>query len=216
MGNWSATFVIPATGSGLQTIAASGSFTPTVTVTFTVFSQRGNISVSPLQGYPGSSAKVTGTNFGSYETDITVTYDGKPLASSISADGGGSWSASFVVPPSPSGSHVIGAYGPATPAVAVSNKNFIVTPIISISPAFGPPGTSVTVTGSGFGASETGITVIFAGNQIASGISANTLGGWSTSIVIPASPSGPYIIGAYGPATSVYAVPGVTFTNNGP
>ena len=105
-----------------------------------------------------------------------MTYDSTPVGQGIAADSQGGWSTAFVVPASASGSHSIGAYGSVTLKASVPNLNFTVTPGISIGRSSGAAGTSVTVTGSGFGAGETGITVTYDGTPVAQGITANSQG----------------------------------------
>ena len=66
---------------------------------------------------------VTGSGFGAYETGITITFDGSPVASAISADSQGNWSGTFTVPASPSGAHTLNAYGSITPTSSDSRHN---------------------------------------------------------------------------------------------
>lgn len=66
-------------------------------------------------------------------------------------------------------------------------------PAISISRTKGAPGTSVTVTGSGFGASERGITVTFDGTPVASGISANPQGAGASPSLSRPQPQAPIL-----------------------
>jgi hypothetical protein len=214
-GGWSATFVVPASASSSHSIDASGSVTPAASVSNVTFTITAGISISRLSGAAGSSVTVTGSSFGASETGVTVTYDGTTVAQSITANSEGGWSAAFVVPASASGSHSIDAYGSVTTAASVPNMTFTVTPGISISRPSGAAGSSVTVTGSGFGASETGITVTYDGTPIAQSITANSLGGWSATFEVPASTSGSHKIGAYGSLAQTGSVTEVGF-NIGP
>ncbi len=191
------TLVVPASPSGPHTIVASGP-NNSANTTFTVTP---GISVSPSSGAPGTTITVTGSGFSANETAIKVTYDGTAVATTPSApstNSQGGWSATFVVAVSPSGSYNIGASGSTTSAGSVSNKTFTVTPCISTNSPSAAPGSSVTITGSGFGASETGIAITYDSTVVASGISANYQGGWSRTFVVPASPSSCHIIEAYG------------------
>lgn len=131
------------------------------------------ISIWPSSGPLGSSILVTGFGFSANEARITVTYDGIPVASGIWADSRGAWSDTFVVPDSsPSGSHhIIDASSPSTLATTVPDITFTVTPGIDITGicmtdrTSEAAGRSITVTGCGFSANETGITVTYNGNQ---------------------------------------------------
>ena len=115
------------------------------------------------------------------------------------------------MPASASGSHVINAYGSVTPKASVPTLSFTATPGISISRASGAAGTSVTVSGSGFGAGETGIAVTYDGTPAAQGITANLQGGWSAVFVVPDSVSGYHTIGAYGSLTQAATVAEASF-----
>ena len=210
-GGWSAAFIVPASASGSHVINAYGPVTPAASVPNINSSITPVISVSRSSGPPGDRVTVTGLSFGSGETGITVTYDSIPVTQGITADSQGGWGAAFVVPATASGSHSIGAYGSVTPKASVPNITSTVTPRISISRASGAAGTSVTVTGSGFGAGETGITVTVDGATIAQGITANFQGGWNSDFVMPASASGSHSIGAYGSLTQAASVTEVGF-----
>jgi len=210
-GGWSATFVVPASASSSHSIGAYGSVTPVSSIPNITFTVTPGISISRSSGAAGSPVTVTGLSFGASETGITVTYDGTPVAQSIIANSQGGWSAAFVAPASASGSHVIGAYGSVTTAASVPNMTFTVTPGISISRSSGATGSSVTVTGSGFGASETGITVTYDGTPVAQNITANSQGGWSATFEVPASTSGSHSIGAYGSLTQTASATEVGF-----
>ena len=78
---------------------------------------------------------------------------------------------------------------------------FVVTPGISyLSPSSGAVGTSVTITGSGFGASQSGSTITF------NGVSAASVSNWSnTSITLPVpvgASSGPVVVTVGGLASN--------------
>ena len=210
-GGWSAAFEIPASTSGSHNIDAYGSVTTPASVPNMTFAVTAGISISRSSGAAGSSVTVTGSGFGASETGITVTYDGTPVAQGITANPDGGWSAAFVVPASASSSHSIDAYGSITTAASVPNITFTVTSGISISRSSGAAGSSLTVIGSSFGASETGITVTYDGTPVAQGITANFDGGWSVAFLVPASASGSHSIDAYGSVTTAASVPNVTF-----
>jgi hypothetical protein len=210
-GGWSAAFPVPASASGSHVISAYGSFTPAASVTSITSTITPVISVSRSSGPPGSWVTVTGLSFGAGETGVTVIYDSTPVGQGIAADSQGGWSTAFVVPASASGSHSIGAYGSVTLKASVPNLNFTVTPGISIGRSSAAAGTSVTVSGSGFGAGETGIAVTYDSTLVAQGITANFQGGWSAAFVVPASGSGSHSIGAYGSLTQAASVTEVGF-----
>jgi hypothetical protein len=205
-GGWKVTFAVPSSPAGSHTIDAYGSNSQASTIADVTFTVTAGIALNKTSATPGSSITVTGTGFGAGESGITISYDGNATPSGIKADASGTWKSTFVVPNSPSGSHEIGASGPTTPATSISAVAFNVIAGISINPPSAAPGTSVTMTGVGFGASETGITITYDDKQVATGITANPQGGWTRNFVIPPSSSGAHSVSAAGsvtPATSL-------------
>ncbi len=150
-------------------------------MTFTVTSTPGpNISgLSPASGPVGTSVTISGTNFGASQGSSTVTFNG--TAATVSAS---NWSATSIITSVPAGAttgYVVVTVG----GVASNGVTFTVTTassptITSLNPTSGPVGTSVTIAGTNFGASQGSSTVTF------NGTSAGTATSWSaTSIVIP-------------------------------
>lgn len=168
-------------------------------VTFTISA---GILVNPTSGAPGNSVTVTGGGFGANEAGIIVTYDGKSVASGLQANSQGGWTSTLIIPASSSGSHILDAGGASTLATSIADITFTVKPEIHTSQASGAPGSPATITGSGFGSGETGISVTFDGKSISSGIQANSEGSWSANLVIPPSTSGAHNIGAAGSASA--------------
>ncbi len=132
------------------------------------------ISLSPRSGPVGTSVTIAGSNFGSRQGTSTVRFNGILAMPS-------SWSATTIQVSVPvgatTGNVVVTVAGQASNGVAFT---VIPTPSISsVSPAFGPISTSVTVTGRHFGATQNTSTVTFNGI-------AGTPTSWSaTSIVVP-------------------------------
>ncbi|MBI2851389.1 MAG: IPT/TIG domain-containing protein [Chloroflexi bacterium] len=217
-GSWSSSFVVPDAASGSHTIDANGtSATPTLAanVPDLGFTVTPSISANRANAAPGASVTITGAGFGAGETGITVTYDGTTVTTvppSVSTNTKGGWTASFVVPASPSGSHTIDASGPSTAANSVPDITFTTSAGISANPANAAPGSSITITGSGFSASETGITVTYDGNQVASVATADPTGGWKATFVVPASAKGAHTIDASGSTTLAATIADLTFT----
>src|SRR5205807_1187246 len=104
---------------------------------------------SPIQGPIGTSVTISGAYFGATQGTSTVTFNGTASTPT-------SWSASSIVVPVPSGLTPASVPVVVTVAGQTSNVvNFGVTPKInSLSPILGPIGTSVTVSGSNFGATQ--------------------------------------------------------------
>ena len=124
------------------------SLTPTIT------------SLNPSNGPAGTSVTITGTNFGATQGNSTVTLNGASATPT-------SWSATSIVASLPIGATT----GPAVVTVGGFSSNratFAVTPNVSgLNPSSGPIFTSVTVSGSNFGASQGASTVTFGGIGVA-------------------------------------------------
>jgi hypothetical protein len=88
-------------------MCSSGSFCPPAGSP----SSTPSISLNPTSGFPGVSVTVTGSAF-SANSAVTVRYDGTPRAttpSSLTTSSSGTFSASFTVPSTSSGSHTVQA-----------------------------------------------------------------------------------------------------------
>jgi hypothetical protein len=172
--SWSSTnIVVPVPGG-----VASGAAPIVITVggqatnfAFTV--TPGISSISPTSGVVGTSVTIIGTSFGAPQGTSTVTFNG--IAGTPT-----SWSDTRIVVPVPGGI----ASGSASIVITVggqtTNFAFTVTPgISSISPTLGAVGTSVTITGTSFGATQGTSTVTF------NGVTATPTNWTASSIVVP-------------------------------
>jgi len=132
-------------------------------------------SLNPMSGLVGTSVTISGTNFGATQGSSTVKFNGISAVPT-------SWSASSIVAPVPvsatTGNVVVTVGGMASNGVS-----FTVTvpapSITSLNPTSGVLGTSVTITGANFGASQGTSTVSF------NGIGAAPTSWSATSIVAP-------------------------------
>jgi hypothetical protein len=190
---WSPTSIVATVPSG----AATGSVVVTVNgsassgVSFTVSP---NIaSVSPNSGIVGTSVTVTGTSFGS--SPGTLTFNGTTASPT-------SWSLGSIVVPVPSGA-TTGNVVVTASGVASNGVGFSVAPNISgVSPNTGGVGSTVTVSGSGFGSSPG--TVTFNGTTA-------TPTSWSSSSITVPVPAGATTGNVVVTASSI-ASNGVSFT----
>ena len=206
-GSWQATIKIPVSAGGTHTIDTDG-LTPADEVPDLTFTVTPEIDINPASGWVGTVITVRGTGFDSAETNIKVTYDDLPTKTGISADLNGSWQTSFSVPTSITGIHGIAAYGAVTPGADVTEILFRVSPGMKLEMTTGYLGGTIHVsdklwvTGVGFQANEVGISLTFDGNMVASGISADAKGSWSTQLEIPPCTRGEHIVDASGEATT--------------
>lgn len=149
------------------------------------------VSVSRDHGVPGTSVIVTGSGFSNDDTSVRVTYntDHDFIAEGPCPVVGGSFSCSFIVPEVPTESacqNNCGGGGITSTLRATGNTggnnfwtpteytdsattNFDVAEGISLRPSSGPPGTLVTVWGTGFSSSDTFNEVKFGGQTVAQG-----------------------------------------------
>jgi hypothetical protein len=180
--SWSATSItapVPAgasTGKVVVTVGGRASNAVSFTVTAAGLSITG---LNPTAGPVGTSVTITGTNFGASQGTSTVTFNG--TAATVT-----SWSATSIVTTVPAsattGNVVVTVGGQASNAVSFTVTTAGLS-IAGLNPTAGPVGTSVTITGTNFGASQGTSTVTFNGT-------AATVTSWSaTSIVVPV-PSG--------------------------
>jgi hypothetical protein len=135
-------------------------------------------TLAPASGPVGTAVTLTGTNFGATQGASTVTFNGTTATPT-------SWSATSIVVPVPSGAAtgnvVVTVGGAATGALAFT---VTVPPgITSLSPTSGPVGTSITITGTNFGATKGASTVTFNGT-------AATPTSWSATSIVAPVPSG--------------------------
>lgn len=178
--SWTSTSIVAPVPSGATTgnvVVQVGTQTSNG-MSFTVLAPPRITSLSPASGAVATLVTITGTNFGATQGTSTVSFSG---ASGVP----GSWNATSIVVPVPSGATT----GGVTVTVAGQSSNsvsFTVTvppSITSISPTSGVVGTQVTITGANFGATQGTSTVRFNGT-------AATPASWSATTIIAPAPSG--------------------------
>jgi len=162
-GGGSVTFVVPDACGGEHAVTLENPVdNPVFTASFSVLP---SIDISPTEAAFGDSVTVEGKGFADAESSIKVTYDDADMETGISASSRGSWDATFSVPSSAKGSHTVDASGSTTEVGAVPDVTLTVSPKISLSPTSGGVGTSITVSGTGFGEDESGIRVTYDGTD---------------------------------------------------
>jgi len=174
-----------------------------------------SISLSKTSGEPGTSLTVYGYGFQDYESGIKVKFNGADMnTTSKSANVKGEWNLTFTIPSLSSGEYEVDAYGSDTDDSDVDDLTFTleVTPVITINKTSGPRDTPVTVSGTGFSSSESGIKVTFDGNQIGGTVSANATGTWSVTFNTPPLPAKQYTVDASGSKTAATSVADLSFT----
>lgn len=141
------------------------------------------ITIDPVTGVVGTEVEITGSGFDGRE-DITIKYDGKTYTGDIEGDketdSGGEFTCTIAIPASTKGDHTIN--------VVDESRNegeavFTVVPKITISPASGKIGDSVTVSGTGFVKSK-GVTITFDGDEVATD-ETDTYGSFEADFKVP-------------------------------
>ncbi len=202
------------TGGTYQIFATDGS--NTATSTFTVPS---SLTLSPTSGPPATGVSVSGTGFLNGE-GVVVGWDtaGNQVATATANSNGG-FSANFNVPSSANGNHTVFATGQSsgfqvTATFTVNNGN-VGGASVSLSPTSGTAGSNVTVTGSGFGASET-VNIAVDGGGVTS-VASDGNGNFSTVITLSSSlSSGAHTISATGVSSGHSASATFTVTTTQP
>ena len=180
-GSWSQSFNVPKSTTGSHTVAVGTASAP--------FIVEPRTSLSPNRGPVGTRVSMFGDGFASGQA-VTVEFDGEEVVSAT-ASTAGSFTDSFIIPPRSAGSHQVTVGG-------VFNQTFTVTSSLSIDPSSGPPGTTLSLNGTGFGANAT-ISITLDGKTVRS-ISVDSQGSISTSFQVPVAPSGPRSVGVSDPS----------------
>src|SRR5437879_3018485 len=135
-------------------------------------------SLSPTSGAIGTSVTINGSSFGTTQGTSTVKFNGTTATPT-------SWSATLIVAPVPSGA-MTGNVVVHVSGVNSNGVNFTVVPapsISTLSPTSGAVGTSVTITGTNFGATQGTGTVKLNGTTA-------TPTSWSATSIIASVPNG--------------------------
>jgi RHS repeat-associated protein len=181
--SWSSTQIVavvpgaaPA-GPGLVTVTVNSISSPS-SVTFNVIKPAIS-SITPPAAQVGGTVTLNGSGFGSSQASSTIQFNG--IAASAN-----SWSDTSVTVTVPANATT----GPVTvteDGVTSNGVQFTVSQpltVTGISPNSGPIGTTVTITGTGFGATQSNSTLNFYG------ATATAISSWSDTQIVATVPSG--------------------------
>ncbi len=187
-GSFTTAFVVPAAYTTAMTVPVTVQHTtPTYDASkqiavayFTVTARQ--ITISPSSGYVGDTVTVSGSGFNP-SLSVTIYFDTTAVRT-VTATATGTFSgATFTVPESYRGTHTVkgsdvSGYSPSV--------NFTVSPKITVTPASGVVGDTVTINGTGFAASSS---IIFSFDAQSVSASTTTTNGSFTNntFAIPAS-----------------------------
>ncbi|MEE8389695.1 MAG: hypothetical protein V3S14_02715 [Anaerolineae bacterium] len=181
--------------TGSNTVLAVDSGTLSATAVFTV--TQPTIEISPSSGSLGDTVTVTGAGWvpGSLGL-VTITFNATTQAVTT-PDADGAFTAQFQIPSTAvSGQLVDASDGFGNNA---ADKSFLISAAsISIDPATGPPGTSVTVTGVGFLPTSAVTTLTIGGGNVlpTTPVITSALGGFNTTFTVPGLGSGAQTVSA--------------------
>lgn len=179
-GAFAASFVVPAAAPGSHAIVLTAG---TASVPLTL-----NVPTPWIWSYTssanvGASVTVYGESF-PIGAAVALTWDGASVATG-STTGTGSFTITFTVPASVAGTHTVAA----TAGASTASTTMSVAPKISLSPASGTIGTTVTVNGTGFGATVP-VTLAIAGETvthaaITTAATGSFSGSFTTAVPVP-------------------------------
>jgi hypothetical protein len=186
-----ATFTVPESLRGTHTVKGEDAEGESPTVNFTITQK---VTVTPTSGSVGDTVTVNGTGFAA-SSNITIYFDSISVGTATTDATGGFPNTTFAIPSTSRGNHTIKAEDAssnyATATFAVAHK-------ITITPATGAPGMTVTVNGSGFGASKP-VTIKYNAAAVTTTpatINTDSTGSFSASFTVPASVAGTYAVEA--------------------
>lgn len=150
------------------------------------------LTLTPNTGPVGTVVTATGSGYGN-SLPVRIFFNGSPVATTTSS-GTGTINTTFTVPAIVPGTYTVTA---ASTFAATSTQFTVVNapmPAITLNPSSGPSGTVVTVSGSGFGASQPAI-IYFNGVQV--GTTTTTASGTlpaGTTFTVPSIANGSYTV----------------------
>ena len=213
-GTWSIRIKIPPLPAGSYRLSANGSLTTSANIQEDVLVLGPLLTVNIPSGNPGMTINVSGKGFGSNESDIDITYAGEVVVPGVGADVLGAFARSFVIPASPSGTHIIdvsrsGGSGTGSGSTEIG---FQVQPGLTLEYPEGSPGNQIQIFGSGFGPNEPNISLLYDNDTVATGVTADAMGSFEESFDIPPSGAGTHAIQAKSPFSGSAGILGQDFT----
>jgi hypothetical protein len=180
-------FIVPVRAAGLRPVTASDG-TNSGTATYTVSPA---LSLTPSAGLVGSSVTASGSGYAPFGT-ITVSFDGSSVTTPCQANANGRVSGcTFTVPAATAGDHTV----TASDGTYSGTATYTVGPSLRLIAGTGAPGSTLTVSGSGFVPGT--ITVTLDGSSISASCKADSSGTLSScAFTVPATTAGLHIVAA--------------------
>lgn len=175
--------VVPANASSGPVSVIANSIESNTDVSFT-FYHPVITSLSPSTGQIGATVTVKGSGFGPWElAGFYVLFNGVPVTAQGISYGYVAWNDTSItvsVPSTTSGPVMVSLQGITSNAVQFNVEQLSIT---GLSPNFGPSGSPITITGTGFGSSQDTSVVDFYGTPAAIQI-------WSDNQIVAIVPAG--------------------------
>jgi hypothetical protein len=202
-GDFALTFTVPEDRQGYYRVLADVGYAEIDTY----FHVKPGLAIDPETGPAGTNITVQGKGFAANEADIELMYylsvdDPETMERHITANALGSWQTILQIPLSNGGLHRIDAQGTESQYYDVIDATFRVTAQTSLDKSRGIAGDTVTMSGSRFAVSEQGIKILFDGQELVTGIKANSQGEWQATFLVPEMSAGMYSITAEGQQTT--------------
>ncbi len=181
-------FTISESSGGTHTVKGSDASGYSPGISFTILPR---VTVNPTSGIVGEQITIRGNGFAA-SSEITFYFDSIRVSTDATTDGKGSFiDSNLTIPNSSAGTHNIKAQDDSDNDATIS---FTIGQKIIISPSSGPPGSTVTFTGTGFRANKA-ITIKYNSMVVTTSpvaINADNNGGFNGSFKVPALPAGTY------------------------
>jgi len=206
-------FDVPPASKGIHVVKVTDDSNWSNITASSNFSVSPSIICEPPWGKINTHIFAFGYGFAPNEGGIKLIWDGKQLTKSpVQADKIGSWSTQFDVPGLPKGEYIINAISDSSGPGDVPDLIFTISPYCKSTPASGPVGTKVTITGVGFKPGEDGLTFTWDGPILDTNVVAKPNGTFSFVITVPPDVEGRHILGVYGSSfTPIGIVPDLEF-----
>ncbi len=195
---------IPAGVLGSHAILATDG-TTSLTTGFTILPY---ITATPTTGTIGTVVSVSGTGYS--VSPVTISYNRVSTGVTVTPNTVGSFSTTFTLAANPGGLHLILANDTSN---NVNSTAFTVSPqITSLTPTSGKFGDTITVTGNGFSATPSSITINLNHTAVITGLSALSNGNipTSTTFTVPQASHGLQSVTG---TDDITTTPSVTFTD---
>jgi hypothetical protein len=178
---------VPASTEGLHEVKArdTSGYTPEVS-----YDVSPKITVSPISGAVGDTVTVSGTGFDGTST-VTITFDTTNVTTATTNSSGTLVATTFTVPSTSRGTHTVKVKDAGN---NYATTTFSVAQNITLNPTSGPSGTTVTITGNGFGASKA-ITVKYNALSVTTSpatVTTNSTGYFTATFSVPVGVAGTY------------------------